>query len=103
MLDWADPRFPLDLDDILAAVTLYWHTDTIQRCAFHYRELIKPEISMPPMTKTKPLGYSYFPSEMFLLPTDASQNLYPNMVRRYTHDKVGFFAQVSKFTREAYS
>lgn len=58
------PEKPLDVDHILATVTLYWLTDTLPRNAYTYRNTFAcnnvPEF---PYCE-KPFGYSWFKHEL---------------------------------------
>ncbi|EEU36780.1 uncharacterized protein NECHADRAFT_55729, partial [Fusarium vanettenii 77-13-4] len=69
-IHWADDREPIDLDEILASISLYWFTNTISRNMWPYRSLSKL-----PLNLEKPLGYSYFPRETFFVPQAWGSNL----------------------------
>ncbi|KDQ16877.1 hypothetical protein BOTBODRAFT_43065 [Botryobasidium botryosum FD-172 SS1] len=89
-LEWSDEDPPLDT--ILAAVTLYWVTETFPRSIYVYGQLMTstPHESISSRSD-KPLGYSWFPREMVPIPKSwaaASGNL----VFFKQHSKGGHFA-----------
>ncbi|KAF9892940.1 hypothetical protein FE257_000532 [Aspergillus nanangensis] len=70
-LEWVDE--PLPSETILELVSLYWFTETFARCIYPYRErYAHPPPDPASMANRwyikKPLGFSYFPVELFPVP-----------------------------------
>jgi len=68
-LEWTDET--PSLNDILASVSLYWLTDTCPRAIYPYRESYGPNPThhgTPSLYINKPLGYSYFPKDVYPVP-----------------------------------
>lgn len=78
---------PLPLDTILRMVSLYWFTSTFPRCIYPYRSILASHTKPLPISREKPLGYSYFPQELAGLP-EAWDSLFPNLKFRSSHSKV---------------
>ncbi|KAF5006726.1 hypothetical protein FDECE_6903 [Fusarium decemcellulare] len=88
-VQWADSREPLDLDEILASVSLYWYTNTMSRNLWPYKPL-----KGLPLNMEKPFGYSYFGQENWFVPRAWGRDL-ANFVR-YDHDMGGHFAALEQ-------
>ncbi|KAJ6178267.1 epoxide hydrolase family protein [Penicillium mononematosum] len=95
ILEWSDEQPPLDA--ILANVSLYWFTSTFSSSIYPYRNIAS--FNGSDTSKEKPLGYSYFPKEVMILPK-AWAKAFPNMVQYSTHNKwliLGFSAKGGHF------
>ncbi|EAW25566.1 epoxide hydrolase family protein [Aspergillus fischeri NRRL 181] len=84
ILEWADEQPPLDA--ILANVSLYWFTSSFPRSIYPYRNIAS--FNALDTSKEKPLGYSYFPGELMLLPKAWADDAFRNMVQYSVHEKV---------------
>lgn len=82
-LEWSDT--PLGLDTILQLTSLYWFTSTFPRSVYPYRDFLGGG-GTPPISTTKPLGYSVF-KDLGMLPKAWSKH-YPNMKFRKEHTEV---------------
>ncbi|KZP29804.1 putative epoxide hydrolase [Athelia psychrophila] len=91
-LDWSDVDPPLD--HILACATLYWVTECIATSFYPYRQKTAQH-SDPEWRITKPLGYSYFPKELFPMPESWVATT-GNLVFYKAHEKGGHFAAVEE-------
>ncbi|UCK58043.1 hypothetical protein AFCA_000910 [Aspergillus flavus] len=93
-LTWVDE--PLPSQTILEFVTLYWLTDTFPRGIYPYREElpISPE-GNPLRYIHKPLGFSYFPVELFPVPKSWVETT-GNLVFWREHQRGGHFAALEK-------
>jgi len=115
MLSWIGEKFLEWTDDdpsveeILTSVSLYYLTDTFPRCIYPYRgqgsspdeRPRRANISAwastrpPPPFLNKPLGYSFFPKELFPVPGSWAGTL-ANLVHYKRHDRGGHFAALEK-------
>ncbi|KAF7982194.1 hypothetical protein HWV62_29989 [Athelia sp. TMB] len=91
-LAWTDEDPPLDT--ILASVTLYWVTECIASSFFPYRQATAQHDD-PAWHITKPLGYSYFPKELYPVPRSWVATT-GNLVFYKAHETGGHFAAVEK-------
>ncbi|KAJ3536180.1 hypothetical protein NM208_g5823 [Fusarium decemcellulare] len=94
-VQWADAREPLELDTILAMVSLYWFTSTFPRSVYPYRCFNWDQDLSGSGMDRKPFGYSAFARETSILPKAWAEKLYPNMIR-YEHRKGGHFAALEQ-------
>ncbi|OQO14491.1 hypothetical protein B0A48_01369 [Cryoendolithus antarcticus] len=108
-LEWTDEDPPLDR--ILESVSLYYLTDTFPRCIYPYRGETNGSEGRPRQgqvtsfmpNKTpaksaftdKPLGYSFFPKDIFPVPGSWAATL-GNLVHYSQHDSGGHFAAMEK-------
>ncbi|KAK5734510.1 hypothetical protein LTR17_008870 [Elasticomyces elasticus] len=94
-LDWVDE--PLDLDDILNHVSLYWFTETFPRAIYPYRQFFGPSPEAIPLKHHvhKPLGYSWFPKEIAPIPK-AWVSTTANLVWYKQHTAGGHFAALER-------
>jgi hypothetical protein len=94
-LDWTDTT--PSLDQILDSVTLYWLTDTFPRAIYPYRQLYGPNAETIPFKHyvSKPLGYSWFPKEIYPIPK-AWVAATGNLVWHKQHSSGGHFAAMEK-------
>ena len=88
-LEWTDTTPPLT--PILTDISLYWFTSCILTSLHPYRQLH----SIPPTYITKPVGFSFFPHELFpgirhVLEKSA------NLVTYEQHERGGHFAALEK-------
>jgi hypothetical protein len=91
-MEWTDPRKPFSLDHILGTVTLYWFTGTFSTSLYHATAAMRYLSNTPfPVSKEKPLGYSWFPYDLVVFPQAWAQEVYPNMVFYKSHSKVSCF------------
>ncbi|KAJ6157774.1 Isopenicillin N synthase [Penicillium chermesinum] len=96
-LEWVDE--PLDPEQILESITLYWLTNTFPRSIYFYRQIaIPPPVPLPNTQRWyihKPFGYSHFPKELAPLPrcwVETTGNL---VFWRHNH-KGGHFAALEQ-------
>lgn len=104
-LEWTD-QDP-SLEQILTSVSLYYLTDTFPRCLYFYRDQGSNEsprrTNMTEWTKgreappylDKPLGYSFFPNELFPVPGSWVGTL-ANLVHYKRHESGGHFAAMER-------
>lgn len=67
-------------------VSLYWFTNSFPRCIYPYRNALSGRYGTFGKTD-KPIGFSYFPRELTVMPESWAKVLYPGLTR-YRHDKV---------------
>lgn len=93
LLEWNDE--PPALDAILTNISLYWFTESFPRSIYTYRESFSG--SRPPPTPyiKKPVGFSYFPKEIFPGVKLAVENQ-ANLVFYRKHTKGGHFAALER-------
>lgn len=88
-LDWTDDD--LDIEDVLASVSLYWLTDCFATSIYPYRHLFTPGSigahENPKWYITKPMGFSWFPKELAPVPR-AWVETTGRLVFHREHDKV---------------
>lgn len=89
LLDWtdADPS----TDEILETAALYWFTTTFPTSIYPYRDFTFSATWDEDYAIVKPLGYSWFPHEIFQQPlswTVAHPASGGNLIYSNTHDKV---------------
>ncbi|GAB1208849.1 hypothetical protein APSETT445_007614 [Aspergillus pseudonomiae] len=93
-LTWADE--PLPSQTILEFVSLYWLTDTFPRAIYPYREELPVSPEKKPLRYIqKPLGFSYFPVELFPVPKSWVETT-GNLVFWREHQQGGHFAALEK-------
>ncbi|KAJ5924110.1 epoxide hydrolase [Penicillium verhagenii] len=92
LMEWTDPRKPFSLDQILATVTLYWFTGTFSTSLYHATAAMRYLGNTAfPISKEKPLGYSWFPYDLVVFPRSWAQEIYPKMVCYKSHSNGGHF------------
>src|SRR5689334_21865915 len=90
-IEWSDNRYPIPLNTILSITSFYWFTNSFERALWPYRLQTSMAGSAPDFLKislTKPFGYSWYRSEITVLPRTWAEHLFPNLVFHKTHDKV---------------
>ncbi|OGM43943.1 putative epoxide hydrolase, partial [Aspergillus bombycis] len=93
-LTWADE--PLPSQTILEFASLYWLTDTFPRAIYPYREELPVSPERKPLRYIeKPLGFSYFPVELFPVPRSWIETT-GNLVFWREHQRGGHFAALEK-------
>ncbi|KAE8154004.1 Alpha/Beta hydrolase protein [Aspergillus avenaceus] len=94
-LTWVDD--PLPSETILELVSLYWLTETFPRAIYPYREEKFPVTPEPSNLKyiQKPLGFSYFPNELFPVPKSWVETT-GHLVFWRAHQRGGHFAALEK-------
>jgi len=106
-LEWTDED--PSVEEILTSVSLYYLTDTFPRCIYPYRgqgsspdeRPRRANISAWASTRppapflNKPLGYSFFPKELFPVPGSWAGTV-ANLVHYKRHDRGGHFAAFEK-------
>ncbi|PSR78437.1 epoxide hydrolase 1 [Coniella lustricola] len=93
-LEWSNTDIPLDT--ILAFASLYWFTSSMPRNVWPYRNILpdSPSRGAPPMSETKPVGYSAF-RDIYVLPKVWTKR-YPMIKFRKEHNKGGHFAALEQ-------
>jgi len=97
-LEWTDET--PSLSEIFASVSLYWLTDTCPRAIYPYRESYGPNPThhgTPSLYINKPLGYSYFPKEVYPVPISWAATT-GKLCWSKTHTKGGHFAALEEPT-----
>ncbi|KAF2259527.1 epoxide hydrolase-like protein [Lojkania enalia] len=91
-LEWTDDSPPLST--ILTNVSLYWFTSSFPRSIYPYRQLLLGNRPEPPYL-SKPLGFSFFPLELF--PGVRSEvEKRGNVVFYRGHERGGHFAALER-------
>lgn len=67
-------------------VSLYWFTNSFPRCIYPYRNALSGRYGTFGKTD-KPIGFSYFPRELTVMPESWAKVLYPGLIR-YRNYKV---------------
>ncbi|RTE77778.1 hypothetical protein BHE90_007731 [Fusarium euwallaceae] len=95
MYEW--PEDPINLDELLTNVSLYWFTETVPRCIYTYRGTFinGHQYSFPPFKQ--PFGYSWFMKELVpgLRKTVEKKG---DLVFYRQHEKGGHFAALERPT-----
>ncbi|KAJ3516693.1 hypothetical protein NLJ89_g961 [Agrocybe chaxingu] len=92
LVTWTD-SYPWDDDEVLTWISIYWFSRAGPTASLRiYYEVFKG--STNPFTSTAPttipMGYSYFPKELFVLPRRWLKA--PNLVFESEHERGGHFA-----------
>ncbi|KAF8957259.1 Alpha/Beta hydrolase protein [Flammula alnicola] len=89
LVNWSD-SYPWDDDEVLTWVSIYWFSAAGPAASLRvYYEMVQAGDRAPEKTTT-PLGYSYFPKEIFNVPRLWTRT--PNLVFEAEHDSGGHFA-----------
>ncbi|KAJ3504689.1 hypothetical protein NLJ89_g7803 [Agrocybe chaxingu] len=96
LVNWTD-GYPWDDDEVLTWVSIYWFSRAGPAASLRiYYEVFKsnPNIFEDAATTTIPMGYSYFPKELIVLPRRWLRA--PNLVFESKHESGGHFAAYEK-------
>ncbi|KAF8158480.1 Alpha/Beta hydrolase protein [Crassisporium funariophilum] len=97
LINWTD-NYPWDDDEVLTWVSIYWYSRAGPAASLRiYYEVHKanPQLAMTKAySTTVPMGYSYFPKDVVVLPRRWLQA--PNLIFESEHDSGGHFAAHEK-------
>jgi microsomal epoxide hydrolase len=107
-LEWQDSESPhegeppVNLDEILTSVSLYWFTNTISRSFWPYRENTTPgnteseDFPEWHLDDSTPVGFTWFPGEIYPVPRAWIEKTADNIVGFWRHDSGGHFGALER-------
>jgi len=90
LVSWTD-EYPWDDDEVLTWISIYWFSRAGPAASLRiYYELSNDQAFSDPKPTTVPIGYSYFPKDIFSFPRRWLRA--PNLVFESEHESGGHFA-----------